>query len=153
MVSSKDKLLMTNINIFYKKNPIDNVLDIIKGKSKISLRLLDWFVTNYAKSNPVIINNINIYLNYKSQLKAFSKKQFDPFCRRERIVYYYSKDESILTTVGQLNFFKWLFEYNILDYINNNLEPIENSMNKNKMIIRSKKQISKNNVKVVVQFK
>jgi len=153
MVSSKDKLLMTNINIFYKKNPIDNVLDIIKGKSKISLRLLDWFVTNYAKSNPVIINNINIYLNYKSQLKAFSKKQFDPFCRRERIVYYYSEDESILTTVGQLNFFKWLFEYNILDYINNNLDAIENSMNKNKIIIRSKKQISKNNVKVVVQFK
>jgi hypothetical protein len=153
MVSSKDKLLMTNINIFYKKNPIDNVLDIIKGKSKISLRLLDWFVTNYAKSNPVIINNINIYLNYKSQLKAFSKKQFDPFCRRERIVYYYSKDESILTTVGQLNFFKWLFEYNILDYIKNNLDAIENSMNKNKIIIRSKKQISKNNVKVVVQFK
>jgi len=153
MVSSKDKLLMTNINIFYKKNPIDNVLDIIKGKSKISLRLLDWFVTNYAKSNPVIINNINIYLNYKSQLKAFSKKQFDPFCRRERIVYYYSKDESILTTVGQLNFFKWLFEYNILDYIKNNLDAIENSMNKNKIIIRTKKQISKNNVKVVVQFK
>lgn len=153
MVSSKDKLLMTNINIFYKKNPIDNVLDIIKGKSKISLRLLDWFVTNYAKSNPVIINNINIYLNYKSQLKAFSKKQFDPFCRRERIVYYYSEDESILTTVGQLNFFKWLFEYNILDYIKNNLDAIENSMNKNKIIIRTKKQISKNNVKVVVQFK
>ena len=64
-----------------------------------------------------------------------------------------SKDESILTTVGQLNFFKWLFEYNILDYIKNNLDAIENSMNKNKIIIRTKKQISKNNVKVVVQFK
>ena len=76
MVSSKDKLLMSNINTFYSKNPIENVLDIIKGKSKISLRLLDWFVTNYSKTNPIIINDINIYLNYKSQLKAFSKNNF-----------------------------------------------------------------------------
>ena len=153
MVSSKDKLLMSNINTFYSKNPIENVLDIIKGKSKISLRLLDWFVTNYSKTNPIIINNINIYLNYKSQLKAFSKKQFDPFCRRERIVYYYSNDESILTTVGQLNFFKWLFEYDILSYIQKNFDSIESSMNKNKLNIRAKKNISKNNVKVVIQFK
>lgn len=144
---------MSNINIFYSKNPIENVLDIIKGKSKISLRLLDWFVTNYSKTNPIIINNINIYLNYKSQLKAFSKKQFDPFCRRERIVYYYSNDESILTTVGQLNFFKWLFEYDILNYIQKNFDSIESSMNKNKINIRAKKNISKNNVKVVIQFK
>lgn len=153
MVSSKDKLLMSNINTFYSKNPIENVLDIIKGKSKISLRLLDWFVTNYSKTNPIIINDINIYLNYKSQLKAFSKKQFDPFCRRERIVYYYSEDESILTTVGQLNFFKWLFEYDILNYIEKNFDDIESSMNKNKLNIRAKKNISKNNVKVVIQFK
>jgi hypothetical protein len=153
MVSSKDKLLMSNINTFYSKNPIENVLDIIKGKSKISLRLLDWFVTNYSKTNPIIINDINIYLNYKSQLKAFSKKQFDPFCRRERIVYYYSEDESILTTVGQLNFFKWLFEYDILNYIQKNFDDIESSMNKNKLNIRAKKNISKNNVKVVIQFK
>ena len=153
MVSSKDKLLMSNINTFYSKNPIENVLDIIKGKSKISLRLLDWFVTNYSKTNPIIINDINIYLNYKSQLKAFSKKQFDPFCRRERIVYYYSDDESILTTVGQLNFFKWLFEYDILNYIQKNFDDIESSMNKNKLNIRAKKNISKNNVKVVIQFK
>ena len=153
MVSSKDKLLMSNINTFYSKNPIENVLDIIKGKTKISLRLLDWFVTNYSKTNPIIINNINIYLNYKSQLKAFSKKQFDPFCRRERIVYYYSNDESILTTVGQLNFFKWLFEYDILSYIQKNFDSIESSMNKNKLNIRAKKNISKNNVKVVMQFR
>ena len=144
---------MSNINTFYSKNPIENVLDIIKGKTKISLRLLDWFVTNYSKTNPIIINNINIYLNYKSQLKAFSKKQFDPFCRRERIVYYYSNDESILTTVGQLNFFKWLFEYDILSYIQKNFDSIESSMNKNKLNIRAKKNISKNNVKVVIQFK
>jgi hypothetical protein len=153
MVSSKDKLLMSNINTFYSKISIENILDIIKGKSKISLRLLDWFVTNYSKTNPIIINNINIYLNYKSQLKAFSKKQFDPFCRRERIIYYYSNDESILTTVGQLNFFKWLFEYDILNYIQKHFDLIESSMNKNKLNIRAKKNISKNDVKVVIQFK
>ena len=153
MVNSKDILLMNNINNYFNVNSINNILDIIQGKSKISLRLLDWFVTNYSKTNIVIINGINIYLNYKSQLKAFSKKQFDPFCRRERIVYYYSQNDSILTTVGQLNFFKWLLEYDILDYIDNNLKEIENNMNKNKINIRSKKNISKNNIKIIIEFK
>ena len=56
-------------------------------------------------------------MNYKSQLKAFSKKQFDPFCRRKRIKFDYEKSKNIITTIGQLNFFKWIIENKILDYI------------------------------------
>lgn len=56
-----------------------------------------------------------VYLNYKSQLKAFSKKLFDPFCRRERIQFQIGTQEPFVTTVGQLNFFRWAFEKNILD--------------------------------------
>ena len=67
-------------------NKKDN--DILKNSTqypKISLRLIDWFVTNYCKKNNITIevkNNkklihISIYNSYKSNLKAFSKKAFD----------------------------------------------------------------------------
>ena len=60
---------------------------------------------------------INVYNSYKSQLKAYSKKRFDPFCRRERIKFINHNNDEIITTAGQLNFFRWVIENNILDYI------------------------------------
>ena len=72
-----------------------------------------------------------MYLKYKAQLKAYSKKHFDPFCRRNRINYYYSETEYMVTTIGQLNFFRWAIEYKILEYIKDNLCEIEMDMNKN----------------------
>ena len=57
------------------------MIPIITGKSKISLRVLDWLVTNYAKKNNIIyelsnskIRHFNMYLEYKSQLKAYEVK-------------------------------------------------------------------------------
>ena len=69
-----------------------------------------------------------VYLNYKLQLKAYSKKYFDPFCRRERIFFHYKNEDYLETTVGQLNFFKWIIEHNIINYIKNNYEDIESDM-------------------------
>ena len=152
-ISGKQALLMIPLTKFFcKTKNMNNVLSILNGKSKISLRIIDWFVTNYSKKYNTIYN-INkyrkdekerkqesacdnlfknqfiVYTNYKCQLKAFSKKQFDPFCRRERICFYYNKNNSIITTVGQLNFFKWALENNVIDYINENLQEIEEDMN------------------------
>jgi hypothetical protein len=101
----------------------------------ISLRLIDWFVTNYAKQNTTsyILNNQEflVYMNYKSQLKAYSKKLFDPFCRRERIMFQMPNHDPFLTTVGKLNFFRWAIEKGVLDYIRLNLPKIEKEMNTN----------------------
>ena len=123
-ISSKKDLLMESIIQFFAiKENLDKVKYIINGndsknKNKISLRILDWFVTNYSKkyniSYGVTLNNKNknfiVYLDYKSQLKAYSKKQFDPFCRRERILFFDHEGKEIITTVGQLNFFGWALE-------------------------------------------
>jgi hypothetical protein len=157
MVNSKDKLLMENISAFYTVNYINDILPITHGNSKLSLRVLDWFVTNYSRTHNIILQNqnkpYNIYLDYKSQLKAFSKKQFDPFCRRERIVFYYDKTNYITTTVGQLNFFKWTIENNILEYVNNNLKTIEENMNKSfSLRITGSKEINKNNMNITISF-
>ena len=148
----RQKLIYDKLLIFFTKDKIELLIHILNGKSKISLRIIDWFVTNYTKKNNIIINNrkkinkslinktkkilfeeeqFNIYLNYKRQLKAYSKKNFDPFCRRERLNFYYNNDDFIITTVGQLNFFKWAIVNNIITYINNNIDIIEKDMNQN----------------------
>lgn len=192
-ISCKRDLLMVSLTKFFTKtNNIEIILPIINGKSKISLRVIDWFVTNYSKKNNInyyIQKNIKngekinkqfiVYLNYKSQLKAYSKKQFDPFCRRERISFYYSSDKELITTVGQLNFFRWAIENNIISYIQKNLKEIETDMNisirniyknnnktlkngKNKkgkvrrkrkeLSVNASKSISKHNVTITVKF-
>ena len=136
----QDLLMQSLITFFSNKKNIDVILSIIEGKSKISLRLIDWFVTNYCKKNTVryYINKkglpkkqIDVHLNYKTQLKSFSKKQFDPFRRDERILFEYNHEKklTLTTTVGQLNFFRWVIKNNILSYIEKNLKSIEKDMN------------------------
>ena len=141
-------LLLTSLQTFYTKDENMNILNIIlNNQKKVSLRLIDWFTTNFSKKYNVIyliykdnnniktiqetdtiVNQFNVYNSYKSQLKAYSKKQFDPFCRRERIKF---KCNNIIldTTIGQLNFFKWIINNNIIDYIKENIEEIELDMN------------------------
>ena len=130
-MQSRD-LLMTSLSRFYgDKTNIEKIAPIINGKSEISLRLLDWFVTNYCKKTATIIKHneaFNVYLSYRSQLKAYSKQQFDPFRRRDRITFFYDNDSSIETTIGQLNFFRWVIQNRILEYITKNIEMIEQDM-------------------------
>ena len=140
-ITCKKDLLMTSLTDFYKKDNISKILPVVNGNSDISLRVIDWFVTNYAKKNnttydlfyeknkEILSKQFIVYLNYKSQLKAYSKKQFDPFCRRERIEFYYDDSKSITTTVGQLNFFRWAIENGVMNYITDNLSEIEDDMN------------------------
>lgn len=136
VADSKDLLMLSLSKFYSNKANITKVIPIIQSKSEISLRLIDWFVTNYAKKYSTIItkkisNNIvhfNVYLSYRSQLKAYSKQQFDPFRRRERISYYYEKNKFIDTTIGQLNFFRWVLQNDILSYIDENIKQIEDDM-------------------------
>lgn len=182
-------LLQTLLKFYNRDNNLNNIIPIINGDSKISLRLIDWFVTNYSKKNNIhyplyltptgkitvnhntpnqIHKQINIYQSYKSQLKSYSKKNFDPFCRRERINFI-CKQFSISTTIGQLNFFKWAIDNLVIDYIKNNYDKIEEDMNSsikkpnqtNKNKSRKKRQelsksasrgLNKNNVTVRITF-
>jgi len=182
----KQDLLMSSLQEFYKE--LDNIkiiLDILDGKSKISLRIIDWYVTNFSKkkntnyelfvtkNNLKIKKQFNVYIDYKLQLKGYSKKQFDPFCRRERINFYYDNENFIVTTVGQLNFFRWAISNDIIKNIEKNLSKIELDMNnsyraiyklpnkQSPITIRRKRHelslsatrcITKHNVKITVAF-
>lgn len=131
---TKEDLLMHSLSSFFSSTKNTNkILSIIQQKSNISLRLLDWFVTNYSKKNKTsykLPNNETffVHLNYKSQLKSYSKKQFDPFCRRNRIDFFYTSSKSFETTVGQLCFFRWAIQNKILDYVDTHFKDIETDM-------------------------
>ena len=138
--TTQNELLLNNLLNYYKKNDfefLERIIPIINGQSQISIRIIDWFVTNYAKKNFVIYNinkndeirRFKVYMDYKLKLKSYSKKRFDPFCRWERINIPYKNDTLIQTTLGQLNFFKWALENQIIEYIEHHMELIENDMN------------------------
>ena len=130
-------MLMVSLSRFYsQKNNMQRVLPYITCSSDVSLRLIDWFVTNFAKKNNTILArtvqgnmmHFNVYLNYRAQLKAYSKQQFDPFRRRDRVMFFYDRNRSVETTVGQLNFFRWMLQNDVLDYVAECAHEIETDM-------------------------
>ena len=179
--SQKDVLMQSLILFFKERKNLNMVIPIITGKSKISLRILDWFVTNFSKKNNInyIVQyenkmkgtrNFIVYLDYKAQLKAYSKKLFDPFCRRERISFIDHDNNELITTVGQLNFFRWAIENKIIDFIYENYDDIEQDMNvslrnlykkkegdtkrrkRTELSISATKTVNKHNIMIEVNF-
>ena len=115
---------------FFNNHPhhIQKMVNIVEAKSNISLRIIDWFIEYYLEDN-----NLS-YINtaYKSTLSLYGKQYFDPFKRAHRIDYKYMENDSdkvLETSIGQLNFFKWAFENNVIDLIEKNLLKIRNHMN------------------------
>jgi len=163
-ISSKESLLKIKLIDFYKESSNLNILlPIILQQTRLSLRSLDWFVTNYSKkynTNFIITKNGEPlsyfpFKSYKSQLKAYSKKFCDPFCRRERVIFDYhnkiildfdqnikmSHGDYIITTIGQLNFFRFAIQDSIIKYAIEHIEEIENDMNstlKNREVEKTK---------------
>jgi hypothetical protein len=151
--TTQNELLLNNLLQFYDdKDKLQHMLSIINGESKISLRIVDWFATNYAKKNFTVYNidkndekiRFKVYFDYKLKLKAYSKKRFDPFCRWDRITIPYKDNTSIQTTIGQLNFFRWALENNVIEYIENNYEHIEADMNHRNSTSKNKESLASN---------
>ena len=119
--STQNDLLFETLTDFYKNEEyLHKMMRVITGESRISLRIVDWFTTNYAKKEFTVFplengKRFKVYSDYKLKLKAYSKKRFDPFCRWERINLPYKQDSYIETTIGQLNFFKWTLENGVID--------------------------------------
>jgi hypothetical protein len=178
--STQNDLLLNNLLQFYQTdNNMDKMLGIINGESRISLRIIDWFATNYAKKFYTVYqvegttNRFKVYNDYKLKLKAYSKKRFDPFCRWDRITIPYKDDAHIQTTIGQLNFFKWAIDNNVINYIEQNYLSIEKDMNnrnstskvrinekssnktrkkREELSVSASKSIKKEKVEIIVNF-
>ena len=176
--ATQNNLLLKKLMSFYDESDnLNKIITIINGENKMSLRLIDWFVTNYSKKYYIVYNiddggvqrRFKVYTDYKLKLKAYSKKRFDPFCRWDRIIIPYDEINNIQTTIGQLNFFKWVLENNILKYIEMHFETIEKDMNRRnstskrkhnkktrkkrqELSISASKSIKKEKVDIIVRF-
>lgn len=176
----RQDLLLASLRLFY--NQEDNaaiLLDVLQQRSNYpSLRILDWLITNYSRTRNVNHSatdskgnrrQMSISTNYRLQLRAYSKRRFDPFCRRERIVFPIvdpreivsaptsrilpgdaprpqdgdltwpeeariltpvdeSRVHNLITTVGQLNFFRWAISNDLLSFAMAHRKEIEQDM-------------------------
>jgi hypothetical protein len=157
-LSKKETYHYKIIDKYYRSLDMENVLiliDIVEKKSKVSLRLIDWFVTKYSHKYKVrldtidttrltnVDNGFNVHISYKAQLQSYKKKYFDPFRRRKRLKfrYFFDKEKkvSLCTTIGQLNFFKWAFTNNIVSYVLDNYEAISKAMTQSNKLDKAKK--------------
>ncbi len=137
------------LNDYYKScsnENIEKIINIINNSSNsISLRIIDWFVTNYSKQRNKINMKTDIHISYKAQLKSYNKKYFDPFKRvhksSDKFIYYFANvDKYLTTTIGQLMFFKWALQNNIISYIENNYEELKNEMKQYNLIKEKEKE-------------
>ncbi len=63
--TKQNDILLNKLLEYYKKDNnvnMDKMLSIINGESRISLRIVDWFATNYAKKHYTVYN-ISSYNN------------------------------------------------------------------------------------------
>ena len=146
-LSSQEILLLKSLEEFYQNKEYFNLLaNIIDGTSEISRRTFEYFVTNYAMKHNISYNitekgtkyNFIVHSSYKDQLKAHRKRYFDPFGRGDRIPFF-SVDNCIITTIGQLNFYRWFFSKKIHDYCIENYKTIQGELFNNKGIKKKRK--------------
>ena len=82
-LQTQNDLLLNKLTEFYNEvDYLETMMRIINGETKISLRIVDWFVTNYAKkyytvyelpvkkSNMDSVLRFKVYNDYKLKLKG-----------------------------------------------------------------------------------
>jgi hypothetical protein len=151
--TNKELYFYKMIDRFFKsctKQQIEQMLSITKKTSTISLRILDWVMTRYSRKNiDYDIKNkltgevFDIHISYRSQLKSYKKRYFDPFRRRKKFHYKYDPNDStklMYTTLGQLNFFKWAISNGIIEFVEQNIQNILKEMNASNKEEKANKQ-------------
>lgn len=73
-------------NFYENKDNLHKIINIIDGESNISLRIVDWFVTNYAIKYFTVYevsyedtHRFKVYNDYKLKLNAYSKSVLTRF--------------------------------------------------------------------------
>lgn len=141
-----------------KNYVLNNLLTM--GINGISLRCLEWLVTNYSKKHQIVLYNeekkrrVHIHTEYMDQLDHYKRILFDPFCRKERIYFTWplvnkdtqqNEDVLLVTTVGQLNFMQWAYITGVLDYAQAHEEAIQKDMEQTLAVVNKEKKACKKN--------
>ena len=139
MISQQDWLLSELLDFYKNRDYLDILKKIINREfiihksKKVSIRIVNWFVTNYAKQHFTVYELSNerffVWTRFRSAEDGYSKDLFDPYCRKDRIMIPYDETTNIITTIGQLNFFKWAIDNRVVDYIIEHYDAITHDMN------------------------
>lgn len=135
VLTPAQKNILVKLSSFYTEETIKDILvPLVTQESKVSLRALDWLVTNYSKKhNMACINErkkiFNIHYGYKVALAHFRRRNFDPFRRRLRITVKVEGIEDFDSTVGQVNFMHWAAANGVLKFAEEHIKEIEADMN------------------------
>ena len=132
--SRKDEVLLSSVLRWFneEESRVQTFSDIIHHKNGLSLRIIDWLITNFTKSFSVAIESDglprNLRKDYHKNLTAHNKKNFDPFARRRRIHIVLFGKEQRVSTIGQLNFFRWFLSKDLVGFLLENKSVIEKHM-------------------------
>jgi len=148
MISQQDWLLMELLEFYKNRDYLEIVKKIVNrefiiGKSKkVSIRIVNWFVTNYAKQYFTVYESSEkerffVWTRFRSAEDGYSKEMFDPYSRKDRIIIPYDETTKLITTIGQLNFFKWAILNKVIDYIIEHYDDITNDMT-NRLTVKNK---------------
>lgn len=124
--------LKIKVEKFFTLSKFMLVTPILLSEDIITMSMIYYTVTKYAyKFSPYItVNGVAVYIHksYKAKLRVHSKDYFDVFCREVKYPFFYEPGKSITTTIGQLNFYKWCVEINLIEYIRENYDEIKYHM-------------------------
>lgn len=140
-LNQADQVLLQSVLEWYNESyeNVYNFMNIVKRKNGMSLRVIDWLVTNFSKTNSITIESSGIprdlNRDYQKNLSAYNKRNMDPFARRNKILIrvsqgdpLHSQSEKRSTTVGQLNFFRWFGRNRVVEYLTANRAMVESHM-------------------------
>ena len=133
-LSRSDEVLLESVLEWYNEDEtrVEAFMAIVKRKNGMSLRVIDWLVTNYSKTKSVVLETDGVpqdlNRDYQKNLSAYNKRNMDPFARKNKISIMVDGKESRNSTVGQLNFFRWFIKNGISSFLQGNKGLVEGHM-------------------------
>ena len=136
-VSRNQACRLREISHLFTEDVLENIVKpMVEGDHQLSLRLIDFVCVNFSKKKQVCYKVQrkdghevvwNLHQSYREWLRVWRRRNFDVFRRRQRI--WCLKDEKRFeTTIGQLNFFSWLIQFDVIKYCMDHKEILENDM-------------------------
>ena len=147
-LTTTEELLLSSVLAWYNREAdrVEQLMQFIERNKCLSLRVIDWFVTNYSRNTPIMLERDglprDLYKDYHTNLSCYKKKYMDPFARRKRITIEIFGKTQRTSTIGQLNFFRWFLGSNIRQLLDERKHAVENEMKHN---IFNKIKIKKKN--------
>lgn len=127
-----EKTRLTQISPFLTDQVLDQyIIPLLQQKHRVSLRVLEWVVTNFSKERRHLIvkNNfiVDIFADYNNILSESHRGMCDSFRRGPRI-YFMRNNELYETTCGQLYFLIWTINMGIFKYAEDHIDEVTNDI-------------------------